>query len=99
MERSTDALARSFEIIDVPLPAPKFGEDGRPIARSYLSYFMLNDGLIVPAYDDPQDEIAHKILADVFPDRRLIAVDANELAQVGGSIARACLAIPRKDVG
>ena len=43
---------------------------GDKTAASYLNFLIVNGGIILPAFDDPNDEVAREIIAGVFPDER-----------------------------
>lgn len=81
-----DADGGSIEVIDVPLPRPGTSVDGRLLPFNYINFFIANGGLVVPAFEDALDTVAQGILADVFPDRRLVAIDARTILQGGGGI-------------
>ena len=40
----------------------------------------------MPGFDDPHDERARTVLADCFPDREILQVDALDIVQGGGGI-------------
>lgn len=85
--RSTlDARGRPFEIVLLPLPRPARRDDGRLLTRSYINFYLCNDGLIMPAFDDPADLEAQSILAAVFEERAIVALDANPILHGGGGI-------------
>ncbi|MEY3458990.1 MAG: Agmatine deiminase [Planctomycetota bacterium] len=63
----------------LPLPPPKFLDDNR-LPASYCNYILVNGGLIVPTFRDPADDVAMQILQTAHPDRRIVGVDALDLA-------------------
>ena len=40
----------------------------------------------MPAFDDPNDEKARAVLADCFPDRDILQIDALDIVEGGGGI-------------
>jgi len=40
----------------------------------------------MPSFDDPMDEVAAKIMAATFPDRRIVQVPASDIVEGGGGI-------------
>jgi agmatine deiminase len=86
LRAARDAEGRGFTPIDVPLPKLRLDAGGRPLTRSYINFALANGGLVVPAFDDPADDVAAKIIADVFPHRRVVQVDANPIVIGGGGI-------------
>lgn len=68
----------------LPLPTPRYLDDNR-LPASYCNYILVNGGLIVPTFRDPADDVALQILQDAHPGRRIIGIDAFDLAWGLGS--------------
>ena len=82
-----DARGEHFEIVEIEQPR-KWREDWRgcPLAASYVNFYLPNGGVVMPAFDDPGDERARATLADCFPGRGIMQIDALNLVQGGGGI-------------
>lgn len=77
LQNTTDARGRSLEVIDIPL--------GERVA--HIGFYIVNGGVIVPlAGDREQDDEPLAILRDVFPDREVVGVSGQTLAEGGGSV-------------
>ncbi len=59
---------------------------GDQLAASYLNFLIVNGGVVVPTFGDPNDAPAVAKLAAVFPDRRVVAVPGREIALGGGNV-------------
>lgn len=59
---------------------------GEWIKGSYLNFYIGNKVVLVPNYKDENDEIANKILQDLYPDREVIGIDVRDLFADGGMI-------------
>ena len=71
----------------VPVPAPDVLRDDRGwVDYSYINHYVVNGAVILCAFDDPGDEIAAEILADAYPGRRVVLVDARPIFSRGGGI-------------
>ena len=46
----------------------------------------MNGGVILPAFGDPNDEVARKIIAGAFPDREIATVAGREIVLGGGNV-------------
>lgn len=57
-----------------------------PVGGCYVNFYTANGGVIVPTYDDPKDEQALNILADLFPERAVVGVPAYEISVGGGMV-------------
>jgi agmatine deiminase len=82
-----DAAGRAFEIVELPQPLDA-GEDwrGRLLQASYVNFYLPNGGVVMPGFDDPADEGARAILADCFPGRDILQIDARDIVEGGGGI-------------
>ena len=56
------------------------------LAGSYINFYICNGGLIVPKFDDPNDNVAAALLADAFPNHRVVQVPGREILLGGGNI-------------
>lgn len=74
----TDARGRRLDVIPVPMPCPKYHDDQR-LPACYMNFYVANGVVIVPQFDDPADETACDVLGAVFPDRRIVAIEATDL--------------------
>lgn len=95
LKASRDSMGRELEIIEIEQPRPQFDTEGRRLALSYVNFYMANDAIIMPAFDDgPQDKRAFDTLARLFPKREVLQFPAVDLAYGGGGIHSICLPQP-----
>jgi agmatine deiminase len=80
-----DAAGRDWNIIEVPAPLTLSDDEGF-VDYSYINHLVVNGGVIACTFNDPMDEKALRILADAYPGRRVVGVDARELFARGGGI-------------
>ena len=66
------------EVVPLPMPAPLL-LDGRRLPASYANFYIANDIVLVPTFNDPQDRRALGILADLFPGRAAVGIHAVDL--------------------
>ncbi len=59
---------------------------GARMAASYINFLISNGALIVPAFDDPADQIAANQLADLMPNHQVIQIPCREILLGGGNI-------------
>lgn len=78
-----------------PLPwARAILDDGRRLASSYANYLIVNGGVIMPAYGDPADAEAARVVAAAHPGREVVAVDARALIWQNGSVHCLTMQLP-----
>ncbi|MFQ5935855.1 MAG: agmatine/peptidylarginine deiminase [Acidiferrobacterales bacterium] len=83
-----------YRLIALPWPMPIHGEDGRRLPANYANFVIINDAVLLPAYDDPADEVARQRLAECFVDRELVCIDSRPLLQQYGSLHCATMQLP-----
>lgn len=87
MASMTDAKGRSLDITVIPETSKAyFMPGGEMLCASYLNFYPVNGGIIVPAFGDKNDDKAANILQDLFPDRKVVQVSSMEITMGGGGI-------------
>jgi len=69
---------KQLNIIELPMPSPQYW-DGRRLPASYANFYTANAAVIVPTFRCIYDEMALKILSEVFSDRKVIGIDSVDL--------------------
>lgn len=59
---------------------------GRRLCTSYINFYIANGGIVMPGFDDPNDEVAARIVGAAFPDREIVQVPSLDIAAGGGVI-------------
>lgn len=87
LQRERDAMGRSLEVVELPQPRRvRFDWRGRIMQTSYVNFYLANGGIVVPSFDDPNDDRAEAVLAACFPGRDVLQVEVLDLLQGGGGI-------------
>ena len=53
---------------------------------SYCNYYIANNVVLVPNYNDANDEVANAIIQELHPDRTVIGIDCRNLYENGGMV-------------
>ena len=61
-------------------------DDNERLAASYINFLMVNNALIVPAFDCETDEIVKMQLQLLFPERKIEMIPSREILLGGGNI-------------
>ncbi|MGC9945710.1 MAG: agmatine deiminase family protein [Bryobacteraceae bacterium] len=67
-----------LRVVKLPMPAPLLF-NGHRLPASYANFYIANGLVLVPTFNDPNDRIALRTLARLFPDREVTGIDAVEL--------------------
>ncbi|MDQ1123433.1 agmatine deiminase family protein [Microbacterium trichothecenolyticum] len=80
------ALGRTVTITGVPAPSTVRDDHGW-VDWSYINHLVTNDGVVLCGFgDETADARARDIVADAYPGRRVVTVDARALFDRGGGI-------------
>lgn len=87
LRAARDAGGRALEIVEIEQPKTERRDSrGRLLQASYVNFYLPNSGVVMPAFDDPNDEKARAVLADCFPERDILQIDSLDIVQGGGGI-------------
>jgi agmatine deiminase len=85
LEGARDAQGRRLQVVRLPMPDPLcFG--GHRLPASYANFYIGNDAVLVPTFNDPLDRLALGILAGLFPGRRVVGIHAVDLVLGLGTV-------------
>ena len=77
-ERLQLAFGSALRVVKLPYPHPIF-MNGERLPASYANFYIANGVVLVPTFNDPNDRIALNLLAERFPDRRVVGIHAVDL--------------------
>lgn len=100
LSSTKDAKGRSLEIVKLHQPNPMFmtEKEGTVVAESfmdnvdrlcasYVNFYIVNGGVIVPSFNDVlHDQSAKGKISELFPNRKVIQLPAREILLGGGGI-------------
>ncbi len=67
-----------FQIVELPMPDPVIFE-GQRLPASYANFYIANDLVLVPTFNDCHDRHALNIIAGCFPTREVVGIHAVDL--------------------
>jgi agmatine deiminase len=53
---------------------------------SYINYYIANNKVLVPNYNDPNDAVANQLIQALYPTRTVVGIDVRNLYENGGMI-------------
>lgn len=83
----------------LPLPMPRRMEDeSYRLPATYANFVILNGAVLVPTYQQPDnDKKAMDVIAQAFPDREIIGIDASTVVRQHGSLHCLTMQFPAVD--
>lgn len=71
-------IAKGMRIVTLPMPEPVWF-DGQRLPASYANFYIANDLVLVPVFNDPNDREALNTLARLFPQRKIVPIYCRDL--------------------
>lgn len=81
----TSSTGQPFAVVPLPAPRTLRDEEGF-VDYSYINHYVCNGAVILCGFDDPNDAAAAAVLAEVYPGRAVVTVDARAIFARGGGI-------------
>ena len=53
---------------------------------SYINYYIANNRVLVPNYNDPNDSVANNIIQKLYPGKKVVGIDCRNLFANGGMV-------------
>ncbi|HSN50966.1 MAG TPA: agmatine deiminase family protein [Woeseiaceae bacterium] len=72
------ADGRPLKVHEMQMPGPVVYEGDR-LPASYANFYIGNRSVVMPAFNDPADEAARRVLQTCFPGRDVVAIDCTDL--------------------
>jgi agmatine deiminase len=84
LKNAKDAHGTSYEMVHLPITTRKIAGVGD--YGIYMNYYVGNEVVVIPSFDDPNDVFAAETLKGLYPNRRLVPVNMVELYKDGGMV-------------
>lgn len=77
---------RPYRLLRLPMPTAMYDEDYR-LPATYANFLVINGAVIMPTYgQEDNDKLARKTIAEAFPGREIIEIDASTVVRQHGSL-------------
>jgi len=83
LEKATNAKGEPYRIVHLPLTSDIVSDIDYGI---YINYYIGNEVVLVPGFNDPNDDVAVNTLQEVYPDRRVVLIPMTEVYRDGGMV-------------
>lgn len=91
-----NASGRKYHLIQLPVPAPIYDEDGHQLPATYENFLIINKRVLVPIYNQPlADDLALRIIEVAFPEHEVVGIDCNALIKQHGSLHCVTMQFPK----
>lgn len=80
LSEAKDNDGSPLAVLKLPVPARKVVDDeGKPLPASYANFYIGNTVVLVPQFNDTNDEKAIAVLSGLFPHRKVVGIDCSSL--------------------
>jgi agmatine deiminase len=86
---------RPYRLLPLPWPQACYGPSGERLPATYANFLIINGAVLVPTYDCAQDATALEVIAQAFPDRKIIGINCSPLILQHGSLHCVTMQLPR----
>lgn len=85
LQGAADQNGAKLDLVTLPCPRPVYYQGAR-LPASYANFYIANEVVLVPIFNDPSDGTALGILEDCFPQRKIIGLFCNEVVAGLGAL-------------
>ena len=89
-----DQDGQPLGVVTLPMPKPVWFA-GQRLPASYANFYIANNMVLVPTFNDPADRVALNTLAGVFPGREIVPIYCRDLVLGLGTIHCMTQQLPR----
>ena len=91
LENALDQNGKKFEIVKLPMPHMHYNDGDKNHSNmkapvSYVNFYIGNKVVLVPTFNDPNDQKALSIIKSCFPSREVIGIDCRDVIYGGGTL-------------
>ncbi|WP_211327055.1 agmatine deiminase family protein [Chitinophaga flava] len=85
---ATNKASATYKFVKVPLTQNDVVTTyGKNLGKaSYINYYIANNSVLVPVYNDPNDAVAMNIIQKLYPDKKVVGIDCRNLFANGGMV-------------
>jgi agmatine deiminase len=85
LKKARGPNGKPFLLIPLPMPR-KITDNNFHLPASYANFYIGNNAVLLPAFNDPNDKVAQSILKTCFPQKNIVPIDSQVLIKGQGGI-------------
>ncbi len=94
LRNARDENSKKLHVVTLPMPRPVVF-DGVLLPASYANFYIANNVVLVPVFNDPSDRVALDLMAGLFPGREVVGIYCGDLVWGFGALHCMTQAQPR----
>ena len=85
LQKSVNQDGKKLTVVKLPMPRLVRGREGR-LPASYANFYIGNKAVVVPIFNDKNDQKALEILQNFFPDRKVVGIRSEKIVEGFGGL-------------
>jgi len=90
----TNINGQKFKLIALPSIKEIYNKEDR-LPATYVNFLIINNAVLVPVYNDTNDNKTLEIFKSLFPKREIIGIDCSTLIKQHGSLHCVTMQYPK----
>jgi agmatine/peptidylarginine deiminase len=88
------ASGKAYQLSPLPWPSAKYNQEGERLPATYANFLIINGAVLLPVYNDRNDDKAIATLQACFPEREIIPINCLPLIEQSGSLHCITMQLP-----
>lgn len=94
LEKLRDLKGKPFKLVELPFVGAKYFDNER-LPATYANFLFLNGTILLPTYQDSNDNLAREILQKACPKHKIVPIDCSVLIRQHGSLHCISMQFPK----
>jgi len=99
LKKATDLYNAPYKLVALPMCTACFDAEGNRLPATYANFLIINDAVLVPTYNIPEDELALEIFRKHYTHKKVTGIDCRVLIEQHGSLHCVTMQYPKEIVG
>ncbi|KPV95464.1 putative agmatine deiminase [Pseudoalteromonas sp. P1-9] len=95
LQTFTTKRGKPYTLHALPWPNAKYDGDGERLPATYANYLIINNKVLVPTYQDANDQAALDVIAAAYPQHQVVGIDCLPLIHQFGSLHCITMQLPK----
>jgi len=84
-----------YTLIELPWPKAAYDNENTRLPATYANYLIINNAVLVPTYNDNNDELALSQIQKAYPRHKIIGINCQPIIEQFGSLHCITMQLPR----
>jgi len=84
-----------YNLIELPWPKAAYDDEQTRLPATYANYLIINNAVLVPTYNDANDERALAQVQKAYPEHRIVGINCQPIIEQFGSLHCITMQLPR----